>query len=339
MLVLMKPDMSPAADPLDKKLAAWLKKSLTKIPPKIDLLLLEWNDGWPTVEAHRAGKPKSLLFSLAGFQRGDAERFDPENPEHLDELSEPAWEVSQSCDLPQSAFTELDPSTLVKRVLTNTKETLSSLARIDLAYGEHEGDLKVFSSGRKTSAAKAQRSPVFFELSVMSGGNSIEKMELGDYDDKQLRDCDRVSGNPGQEVQLFLKKKPRLLDFLFSPGGWLVCSQRAMELFRSATKEIQVFPANVWNQKEQVDGYYIVNLYEKLDCLPDEDVLPPRYKGGPKSFDSGRGYRLKLSEVKDRQVFRINYRHFELVVSQEFRDRFEEAKITGPSWLRRSSVP
>ena len=88
-----------------------------------------------------------------------------------------------------------------------------------------------------------------------------------------------------------------------------------------------------------MDGYCVVNLYEKLDCLPPADVLPPPYKGARPTFDPLRGYRIRRGVVGDKAVFRLNYEYFRLVVSQAFRDRIEAAGLTGVEWLRRGSVP
>jgi hypothetical protein len=181
--------------------------------------------------------------------------------------------------------------------------------------------------------------PAFYELFVSAGANEIEDYESGTFNEEPLLEGDRLPGKLGKDVKLLLRKRPRLLDFLYFYRGWLVCSERAMKLLREATKKVQVFPAPLWDQDQKLTGYYVVNLYEKLDCLRDEDVRPPDYKGGPKSFDPSQGYRVKLSVVKDRQVFRINYEQFRLLVSQEFRDKLEKEKITGLQWLRRPSVP
>ena len=259
--------MSSASGELDEKLAAWLKKSLAKIPPKIDLLLLEWNTGWPSTQAHRAREPKSLLFTLTGFQHGDAERFDPENPDHLDELSEPAWEVSKACDLPQAAFNKLDPSSFVKRVLTSVRKSIPALSKIDLAYGEHEGDLKVFKSARKTSVAKAQGLAAFFELHLDRKGNNIEEMELGDYDDNDLMDYNRVSQRPAKGVQLFLQKKPRLLDFLFNAGGWLVCSQRRWNFSVRQRKRFRFIPPTSGiKRRRSTDTTLLISMKNLIAC-------------------------------------------------------------------------
>ena len=330
--------MPTKVNPSEKKLATWLQESLGQLPKGMNVAAVEWNTGWPSVEDHRAGKPRSMLFTMSALARDGDEPFDPEDPDHLDELSEPAWECEECCALPTVVFDNVDPYDFFQGVLKNSKSLQPLLEKIQLAYGEHESDLKLHRT-KRTKAEGKSGGPNFYELNVSGGANSIDKYELGGFKEKPLLDHDRVTVKPGKGMKLFLQKRPRLKDFLHFYRGWIVCSERAMKLFREATDKIQVFPAPLYDQNRKVEGYYVVNLYEKLDCLRDEDVRPPDYKGGPKSFDPGEGYRLKLSVVKDRQVFRINYEHFRLLVSQEFRDKLEKAKITGLEWLRRLSVP
>src|SRR5262249_22814920 len=154
---------------------------------------------------------------------------------------------------------------------------------------------------------------------------------------------DKVPARSLKGVVLRLQDRAKLLDFLHFYRGWLVCSQRVADLFRAATTKVQVFPAPLVRPDgaggTPVPEDFVVHLFEKLDCLPPADVLPPPYKGHPPTFDHIRGYRVRRSIVGDREVFRINYEYFRLVVSQAFRDRLEAIGATGMSWLRRGSVP
>jgi hypothetical protein len=234
-------------------------------------------------------------------------------------------------------FDKVDAYDFVRDVLKDTKPLQPILAKVDVVFGEHEGDLKLHRARRARATTKSG-GPAFYELHVEQKSNRITDHQIRNLDKWPMFQHDRLPGKLGNDVKFVLQKRPRLLDFLWC-WDWLVCSERAMKLLRAATKQIQVFPAPLWDGDRKVAGYFLVNLYEKLDCLRDEDVSPPPWKGAPKDIDPSKGYRVRLSVVKDRQVFRINYEQYRLLVSQEFREKLEKAGIPGLGWLRRPSAP
>ncbi|WP_425615400.1 DUF1629 domain-containing protein [Anatilimnocola sp. NA78] len=334
--------MAKKSDSAAEQLATWLKKHLAKVPPKINLLGIEWNDLTFTEKHRRAGQGPMVRFSVMGFQHDPSEPFDPVDENHLDELSEPAWEPLDDCHLPKSIVDEFDPYKLVGDLLNAKPAIHPALAKLPVAYGEHEGDVKVYRPRVKKVGAKKEptEAPIFFyELHVEGRGNFIGTYELGDFDESAIVDHVRMPGRLGKDVKLMMSSRPGKHDFLHFYRGWIVCSERAKKLFQSYTKKVQVFPAPLWYKDAPVPGYYVVNLYEKLNCLRDEDVIPADDPNEPGDFHPGRGYQIRRSVVKDKGVFRINYEHFRLVVSQAFRDEVDQQKITGLGWLKRKSVP
>lgn len=325
----------------ETKVRAWLKEALAEVPSRINVLSLEWNEGWPSVADHEAGKPMSIIVSLFGCRHPRPAEFDPERPADLDRLADPPWTADASCALPLKAFGNVDLVDYFRRLLPRAKELVPLLAGRPLAYGGHEGAMRVYPPVRR--AAKKAAGESFYELHVRGASNFIESCDLGGFDETPLMKKDRVPARSLKGVVLRLQTRPKPLDFLHFYRGWLVCSRRAADLFRAATRKVQVFPAPLvrldgsgWTP---VKGYFVVNLYEKVDCLPPADVLPPPYKGAPPTFDHLRGYRVRRSVVRDKPVFRLNYEYYRLVVSQAFRDRLEAAGMTGLDWLRRGSVP
>jgi hypothetical protein len=106
--------MSKATAAAEKKLTAWLQTMLRQLPKKMNLAAVEWNTGWPSVKDHDAGKPRSMLFTIAALARTGQEPFDPEDPDHLDELSSPDWEGEECCALPTKLFDDVDPYDFVR---------------------------------------------------------------------------------------------------------------------------------------------------------------------------------------------------------------------------------
>jgi hypothetical protein len=319
-----------------KKVSVWLQERLARLPPRWNLVYVEWNSGWKSVADYRAKKPLQMLFTMFGFAWSEAERFNPEVPDHLERLADPEWEGASLAE-PISDLDDTDIYELFEGVLPSSAELRRILSERDLAYGEHEGQVKLCNRARavkKTSATKP-----YYELHVKGGGNSIDKYETGDFDEDTLLDHDKIASWPKAGIKLHLRNGGKLHDFVHFYRGWLICNLRTAELFKAATKKVQIFPVPLVSKGNPVAGYFVVNLYEKLNCLSGDDILPPAYEGGPQTFNPEKGYRIKMSAVGEKQVFRINYEHFRLLVSQEFRDQLDEAKITGVQWLRRASVP
>jgi hypothetical protein len=330
-------------------LRAWFQKTLAKVPSKVTLLYVEWNDG----PGKKKGS-KDTIFALFGYKGIDPASFNPEDPDNLDILSRPDWEPGPFCSIPKQRFDNAHPYKVLGKLLPAAKELHPFLSNRLLTYAEHDSDdVKVFSLVKR----KKPKGEYYYELHVNQGANSIEDCEgfgLGGepwgetegarpsrplFNVEPLLDHDPVRNWPTREIKLFLSQRPKLLDFLWYHIHF-VCSERVANMFRSLTDKIQVFPAPLFkfDRKTGVKGYFVANLYEKLNCIPDEYVLPPAWKNGPMTFDPARGYKIKKSAVLGKHIFRLNYEYFRLVVSQEFRDRFDKKKITGVTWLRRESV-
>jgi hypothetical protein len=327
----------------EAKVRAWLRRALADVPARINLLSLEWNEGWASVADHDAGKPKAMVLSLFGCRHPRPDRFDPERPADLDRLADPPWGADDSLPLTLAGFRDIDLSDYFRKLLPAAKELKPVLAGRPLAYGGHEGSVQVYPPLKAAPAGKKAAGEFFYELDAKGASNFIESSDLNGFDETPLLEHDKVPARSLKGVVLRLQERAKLLDFLYFYRGWLVCSRRMADLFRAATRKVQVFPAPLVRPDgsgwKPVTGYFVVNVYEKLDCLPPADVLPPPYKGARPRFDPIRGYRVRRNVVGDRPVFRINYEYHRLVVSQAFRDRLEAIGATGVSWLRRPSVP
>lgn len=320
-----------------KELASWLRQALTEAPSEVSLLYVEWNEGW--INGNSQGNaPLSMLFTLAGYTWPEKENFDPEDPGHLEILAEePNFEV-QACAIPKESLEEDEIYEFFEKAAKSPK-LKQLLGGRTLAYGEHEGTVRVLYPRPSLNRLAPQR--YFYELHVRSLKNDIESYYKAEtFNERPLLDHDYISTWEEGQIKLFLQRRAKLLDFLYFYRGWLVCSKRAVQLFQGATEKVQVFSAPLFDGPDgkQVDGYFIVNLYEKLNCLYEKDVLPPITPGGRRTFDPAKGYTINLSSVEERAVFRINYEYYRLLVSQEFRDKLEHERITGLEWLRRSSV-
>src|SRR5512132_498099 len=123
----------------ETKVRAWLRKALADVPPRINLLSLEWNEGWPSVADHDAGKPMAIMLSLSGCRHPRPAAFDPERPADVDRLADPPWGADDSCPLPLPAFRDVDLYDYFRRLLPAAKELKPLLGGRPLAYGGHEG--------------------------------------------------------------------------------------------------------------------------------------------------------------------------------------------------------
>jgi hypothetical protein len=325
---------------LELSLSKWLGTNLKEAPPEMRLFYIEWNTG-----SQGKGKNKNTFtsFSLFGIACADAATFDPEDDADLELLSDPQWDAPETFAIAETETQGEELDEVVARVLKYVELRPSLRGRV-IAFGEHEGSVQRYPAKSKARAkAAAGTTSPYFELHEKGGSNCIEAYELGEFDETPLTEHQRVRSWPKKGIKLVLQKRPRLLDFLYFYRGWVVCSDRAAKLLQEGTDQIQVFPAPLYVVDKQgekpVEGYSIVVLYEKLNCLPKEYVLPPSHQGDPPDFDRARGYKVKISETKGRQVFRINCGDFRLLVTEKFRERFEREGITGVQWLRRSSVP
>ena len=118
-------------------------------------------------------------------------------------------------------------------------------------------------------------------------------------------------------------------------------SQRLVDIFKEYTSNLQVFPAVVQRplngNSEFIEGYSVINLYEKIDCIDAKWLVRTSPSTSEVTFDRGKGYKVLREKVVGKDVFRINVRDYRLLVSQRFRDEIERRKISGILWGKREA--
>lgn len=323
------PDLQAARE----KLSRWIEHHLRNAPPEVRIFYVEWNDGWEDYRLAEKGEPKRKLFSMFGCTGIDPADFDPEDPEMEELLANSNWEPEDCCPLPSDVFENEEPREFFEETIENAKGILPGLSDRVLAYAMHDGGVKAFPRVRKKNWENKR---FYYTLHPAGEKNHIDSYEIGDFDEEPLLEHSPVPTWPDSGIRLVLGERPKLFDFLRFYRGWLVCSERVANMLRSATDKIQVFPAPLFRKEEtglqKVEGYFVVVLYEKLDCITEEDVLPPAWEGRQKKLSPGA--RIKESIVAGRHVFRLNCMYYPLLVSQEFRNQFEREKVTGVQWGR-----
>ena len=273
--------------------------------------------------------------------------FDPENQEHLDALSDWSWETEEPCALELTDYDDEGVREMFARAVQRSRRLTSLLEarRTQFAYGRHEGPVYVLPTSQRVPSRRKKE--FYYELNEAYGSNVVDFRDE-DYDSNN---CGELFDKhtplppdwPSSDLCFYLtSKRPRLMDFLRICRGndILICSERVCEVFKEATRSIQTFPVPVARSHgpkagERISGYFVVVLYEKLDCIAERYRTPPPRDGAPLYFDPARGYKLIPSVVAGHDVFRLNYEYYRLLVSQRIRDTFDEMKVTGVEYLKR----
>lgn len=299
-----------------KTVEKWLEGVLSTAPDQLNLFYVEWNE---------TDRPERMCLIAFGFRFDGT--FDPDDPDHMEVLSEPAWESSP-------IFVD-GSETAVSDLMEKVRSRNIPLLRNRNCFGGYH-DADVFPLFR--SAKKRSSEIVYFEMHAHCLSNCIHETRLDNVDmtpfhenEPTKQDLDRC------DYALILQNRARRMDLLFF-NQMMICSTRLVALIREYTERCQIFDARLFKDKserQRVDGYHVVNLYEKLDCITPEDLLPPPWEGSPTTFNPSKGYRLIGSVVQAKHIFRLNHEHYRLVVSQAFRDHFESQGMTGASWLKR----
>jgi len=331
--------MSPNAK-ARAEFAGWLTELIKNLPASIGLIYVEWNGC-----CDATGSEGWIEFFTTGYERTRLTDFDPEDPEHLGELSRWDWENSSSCVIPkvEIAVEDINDFILNSALRDSELAAICATREVQVAYGQHDSETFCLPSTSKMRSASQKGSKRFcYELHDRLLANSIVRYDLGSFDETPLLNSCRVEQPwPADEISFFLEENARPTDLLCS-NRWMICSKRLTKLFLDSTGAVQTFSAPVYLQlssgKELLRDYFVVNLYEKLDCIPDEYLKPSAYAAGGKTFDCGKGYKLHWPAIAGKDVFRLNCEYFRLLVSQKLRDEFDKQNITGVTWLKRAIV-
>ncbi len=274
------------------------------------------------------GAPEVISIFMFGY--ADLRDFDCENPNDLEKLCEWSWEspqlvIDSTDDTIDSAFEKI------------RKRNHKWASERRIFFSRHDSDdVRPLFSLRQPGSQR-----FFYELNQASRGNEIRSYRVGQVDEKPLLDHDQLVQDLDHcDYALILQHRPKLTDLLHFYRGWMVCSKRVVDLVSKFTNSFQVFDAHLFRDKaelEPVSGYHVLNLYEKVDCIAEPYLLPPRRGNAPTTFNPAKGYKLVPSTVASKDIFRLNHEYFRLLVSQQFRDQWDEQELTGASWLKRQT--
>ncbi len=295
----------------------WVRTQATEAPSDLRILYIEYN-----------GAPRGISIFMFGY--ANLHDFDCENPNDLEKLCEWSWEsphfeIPLTYDSIEAAFEKI----------RKRNHKWASERRIYFARHDSDDIRPLFSLRQPRSRC------FFYELHQASKGNDICSYRVGDVDEEPLLDHNQLIQDLDRcDYALILQRRPKLTDLLHFYRGWMVCSKRVVELVSKFTNSLQVFDAHLFRDEaetEPVSGYYVLNVYEKVDCIAEPYLLPPKWDNSPTTFDPSKGYKLVPATVASKDIFRLNHEYFRLLVSQCFRDQWDELELTGASWLKRQT--
>lgn len=299
------------------KLEDWIRTQANEAPSDLRVLYIEYN-----------GAPGAISIFMFGY--AELYDFDCESPDNLEKLCEWNWESSQL--LIDSNDNAIDDAfeKIRKRNHHWAKERC-------IFFSQHDTDVvrPLFSLQQTGSQCS------FYELHQASRGNDISSYRVGEVNEDPLLNHDQLVQDLDLcDYALILQRRPKLTDLLHFYRGWMVCSSRVVELVSRFTSNLQVFDARLFRDEtelEPVSGYHILNIFEKVDCIAEPYLLPPPWDDAPTTFNPAKGYKLIPSAVAAKDIFRLNHEYFRLLVSQQFRDQWDELALTGASWLKRQT--
>lgn len=310
---------------------AWLKSKMSKsIVSQLEELIRR--------EAEIAPAESNILYieydgscegrvSICVFGCSHPGNFDPEDPDDRRVLSDWNWE-STVYDLPSTS----DAIDAAFEEIRNRNHKWASARQI--FFAEHDADVRPMFNQRRVRSNNN-----FYELHQASKATEVSSYRVGNVNEEPLLDHLKLVQDLDQcDYALTLESHSKRTDLLQFYRGWMICTAAVVELVGNFTEFVQVFNARVYHDEDEtepVTGYHIVNLYEKVDCIAEAYLLPPKWEDAPTTFDRSAGYRLDPTAVENRDIFRLNHEHYRLIVSQKFRDRWDELELTGASWLKR----
>lgn len=302
---------------IDSRLEDWIKTQVTEASSNLCVLYIEYN-----------GAPGGISVFMFGY--ADLRDFDCENPNDLEKLCEWSWESPQF----MVSSTEETINAAFEKIRRRNHKWASERR---VYFARHDSD-----DVRPLFSLRQPRSRCFFyELHQASRGNDISSYRVGVVDEVPLLNhVQLVQDLDICDYALILQSRPKLTDLLHFYRGWMVCSKRVVELVSKFTNSFQVFDARLFRDEAELDpvsGYYVLNVYEKVDCIAEPYLLPPKWDNSPTTFNPAKGYKLVQSTVASKDIFRLNHEYFRLLVSQQFRDQWDELELTGASWLKRQT--
>jgi hypothetical protein len=140
-----------------------------------------------------------------------------------------------------------------------------------------------------------------------------------------------------------LEKPGKKVDFVGNPLGWPIVSPTMLDIFSEfGTGSIQGLRFNAVDSsgKPVLENYRVINV---LCCLSDvvslEASVTSRHRVGDKETLNIITPVFRVCAVPETiHVFRPNLSLFMLVVSQEFAEKIEKAKIKGAALIETGSV-
>lgn len=297
------------------RLEDWIRTQVAEAPSDLRVLYIEYNEA-----------PGGISIFMFGYT--DLCDFDCEKPDNLEKLCDWNWESSQFLIASTDEMIDAAFEKIRKR-----NHQWASARRVYFAQHDSDDVRPLFSLRQPRSRR------FFYELHQASRGNAISSYRVGVVDERSLLNHDQLVQDLNCcDFALILQRRPKLTDLLHFYRGWMVCSKRVVELVSKFTHSYQVFDARLFRDEaelEPVSGYYVLNLYEKVDCIAEQYILPPRWDNSPTTFNPAKGYKLVPSAIASKDIFRLNHEYFRLLVSQQFRDQWDELELTGASWLKR----
>jgi uncharacterized protein DUF1629 len=331
---------------LENDLVLWMDDQISYLPDTVNLAYLEYNIS-PTLD---------FFCSFFGYNFTSALAFDPEDADHLDALSSRyEWESGMSRFEFQLGKEELesdsrgfDESEILEKALSRSNQVAKQIEEkgLTVTYGPHGASPKLFNPQVKSYLGKNRLGVdkvYFYELHFdCSALPCIGDYDLYGIDEEQLFDFDKIDQYAADyRIQLVLQKYARLKDLVWFHRGWLVGSQKLVDMFTEYTSDLQVFSATLQRPldggSEPVNDYYVIHLYEKIDCIDAKWLVKTHRITGERTYDPGKGYKILREKVAGKDVFRLNVHPNRLLVSQRFRDEIESRKISGVSWLKRET--
>lgn len=335
---------------LENDLVLWIDDQILHLPDTVNLVYLEYN----------ISNDLEFSCSFLGYEFTDDTSFDPENVNHLDTLRDShKWERGTSMFEFQLGKNELESDSegfdeieILEKALSKSEELAKQIKKkgLTVLYGPHDTMPRLFKPQSKSyeeESGQGTGEKYYYELHFGCFGIPyIDDYDLYGIDEEQLLYYHKVDQYASDyRIQLVLWKYAKLKDLLWFHRKWLVGSQRIVDIFKEYTSNLQVFQATLQRPlgsgSELIEGYSVINLYEKIDCIDAKWLVKTSRRSGEPAFDprseykAVKGYKVLLDKVAGKDVFRINAHPNRLLVSQHFRDEIESRKISGIAWLKR----
>jgi hypothetical protein len=281
---------------------------------------------------------------MFGYEIDNIEKFDPEIRGHLACLNDCLWESdsyehTHNVDLSEN----INFDSLMETAISECLKRLHTSRKIAVIYGHHGGIPKkniLATSGKETTPKKTKQKyfhEIHFDYSVPA---LIERYEIDEQIEENLLDYNHIKSlQLDYSVRLWLKDSLRITDLFSFYRGWLICSEKLTHILKKYTAHIQILPIILYNsitgKEEMSENYYIVNLYEKVNCISGKWLTMRAPGSTALTFNPSTGFKVLLDRVNKRDIFRISVYDYRLLLSQRVREEIEQNKLSGISWIKR----